>query len=198
MLQPIKAYKDNAWRNCSARVFKNGAWVDVKYAWIFKDGDWRKVYDYTTNAILYGTSFYAFPSINGPANYQQTGLYAGYGVPGDWNQTNDGMIIYNGGYGSGNGYCAGQVMTPTGNTITIKCTCDNGGAMYVNQTYIGGAPHMSWAYYTLNVVPGDPIYVTIRNGGGSKYNGQVVKVTNADGSVLSKTDLSWVGATWGG
>lgn len=193
--QPVKLFNSGAWRNCSIKTFSGGAWREIKYAWIFSGGAWRKFYDYTTNAVLYGTSNYRFSPTGGVS--KQTGLYAGYGVPGDWSEAADGVIITNHGYDDNSDKWTGKKLTiPAGCTsIRIKCTCDNGGDIYLNQTLLGDVPHMSWRYYDRTVVPGDDIYISLINYGGSKWNGQVVRVDNlTSGGTILKTDLTWVGA----
>lgn len=193
---PLYVMNGGSWvANDGLFVMNGGAWTTIKEAWVMISGAWTKVYDYTTNAILYGTSTYAFTP-NGSTVYQQTGLYAGYGVPSDWNQSADGVIIYNGVYDDSSPRWVGKAFTiPSGCTsIRIKCTCDNGGAVYLNQTNLGSAPHMSWAYYTKDVVPNDIIYISLVNYGGSKYNGEVIRVDDlTNGGTILKTDTSWIG-----
>lgn len=195
--QPLNLMHDSSWKSIQdIKIMHTNEWRTVKYGWIMDSGAWKKIYDYTTNAVLYGTSNYAFtPNGNNP--FQQTGLYAGYGVPGDWSEAADGLIIYNSGYGSGTPAWVGKMITiPNGCTsVQVKCTCDNGGTIYFNQTALGSVPHMSWAYYTKAVCPNDVLYVSLVNGGGSKYNGEVVRIddlTGGNGTIL-KTDLTWIG-----
>lgn len=194
--QPIYILDGGTWRSTQdLYVMNGGAWQLVKQAYVMENGAWEQVYNYQTNATLYGTSTYPFTP-DGSTVYQQTGLYAGYGVPGDWNQTNDGLIIYNGGYEDYSINWVGKAITiPAGCTqIRIKCTCDNGGYVYLNQTNVGYAPHMSWAYYDKTVVPNDIIYVSLANYGGSKYNGEVVRVDDlTNGGTILKTDTTWIG-----
>lgn len=147
---------------------------------------------YAEPARLYGVAGYVFTPTHTTSKLV-TGLYAGYGIPSGWTAGVYGNCIepYSGIYGAYNLWL-GTPITPTGSSITITECVDNTGSLYIDQTRIATMSIGAWGVHTIATVPGQTIYVSVNIVGSSKYNGTVIRILNADGSVCRKTDTSWV------
>lgn len=139
-----------------------------------------------SNAALFGTAAYRFT----PTRNVTTGnVSAGRGMPGDYNSSVHGTVIWPQG-----GSWVGSIFEPTTTSITLQFSCDNIFSMWINQTLVvnNDTNWSDWNFVTLTVVPNDLIYISaqVQNTGGPY--GFAGRIYNGS-TTYYNTNTNWVG-----
>jgi hypothetical protein len=212
MASQTSVYVDGAWKTVNEQYVRQPtSWDRVSDSFVYTSSGWKKVHEQPYNWRLWGASAATTNAYNtggnwlNSPNYNFTPLYtesrlgnavAGAGMPGSYNASFDGQVIWpkqSNEYGQG---WVGFYCTPTTDTITIRAVCDNAFTLYLNTTQVlSGGDWRTFYTTTRTVVPNDRIYISIFCRDYGVLWGASCRVANGStitGTALLQTSTSWV------